>query len=114
MLALSGTFDMRTPTANAASVVSQFPQGHLLVVPGIGHSVLTTDPSALHVECGARMAERKGRAGPVPAHAALPRDVPRIPLSVAKAPIVPGDVGPARRTRCRSSRRQCRTRSPPR
>ena len=40
MLALSGGFDMRTPTVDAASVVAQFPQGHLLVVPGIGHGVL--------------------------------------------------------------------------
>jgi len=45
MLALSGGFDMRTPTAGAASVVAQFPQGHLVVVPGVGHSVVTADPS---------------------------------------------------------------------
>ena len=45
MLALSGGFDMRTPTAGAASVVAQFPQGHLVVVPGVGHSVTTADPS---------------------------------------------------------------------
>jgi pimeloyl-ACP methyl ester carboxylesterase len=45
VLAISGGLDFRTPTAWASSVVSQFPQGHLLVVPGVGHSVLTTDPS---------------------------------------------------------------------
>jgi pimeloyl-ACP methyl ester carboxylesterase len=45
LLALSGSYDMRTPTANAASVVGQFPQGHLLVVQGIGHSVATADLS---------------------------------------------------------------------
>src|SRR5262249_25618553 len=45
VLELSGSLDMRTPTANAVSVVSQFPQGHVLVVPGVGHSVLTVDPS---------------------------------------------------------------------
>jgi pimeloyl-ACP methyl ester carboxylesterase len=45
VLALSGGLDMRTPTANAAAVVQQFPQGHVLVVPGVGHSVLTTDVS---------------------------------------------------------------------
>jgi pimeloyl-ACP methyl ester carboxylesterase len=43
MLAVNGGFDLRTPTANAASVVSQFPRGHLLVVPGVGHSVLSAD-----------------------------------------------------------------------
>jgi pimeloyl-ACP methyl ester carboxylesterase len=44
-LVLSGGFDMRTPTEGAQSVVSQFPQGHLVVVPGVGHSVTTADPS---------------------------------------------------------------------
>jgi hypothetical protein len=36
---------MRTPTAGAQSVIAQFPQGKLVVVPGIGHSVVTADPS---------------------------------------------------------------------
>jgi pimeloyl-ACP methyl ester carboxylesterase len=45
VLALSGGFDMRTPTAGAQSVIAQFPQGKLLIVPGIGHSVTSTDPS---------------------------------------------------------------------
>jgi pimeloyl-ACP methyl ester carboxylesterase len=45
VLALSGGFDLRTPTAGAQSVIAQFPQGKLLVVPGVGHSVVTTDPS---------------------------------------------------------------------
>ena len=45
VLAVSGGIDVRTPTANAASVVQRFPQGHLLVVPGIGHSVLGVDLS---------------------------------------------------------------------
>lgn len=50
VLALSGGFDMRTPTAGAQSVIAQFPQGKLVVVPGIGHSVVTADPSG----CAAR------------------------------------------------------------
>jgi pimeloyl-ACP methyl ester carboxylesterase len=45
MLAVSGAFDMRTPTEGAKSVVSRFPQGRLLVVPGVGHSTVTADPS---------------------------------------------------------------------
>jgi pimeloyl-ACP methyl ester carboxylesterase len=45
VLALSGGFDMRTPTASAQSVISQFPQGQLLVEPGVGHSVVTADTS---------------------------------------------------------------------
>jgi hypothetical protein len=45
MLAVSGGFDMRTPTSGAQSVVARFPQGHLLVVPGVGHSTVSADPS---------------------------------------------------------------------
>ena len=45
MLAVSGGFDMRTPTASAASVAARFPQGLVLHVPGVGHSVVTADPS---------------------------------------------------------------------
>jgi pimeloyl-ACP methyl ester carboxylesterase len=45
VLAFSGGFDLRTPTADAAAVVARFPQGHLVVVPGVGHSVLTMDTS---------------------------------------------------------------------
>jgi hypothetical protein len=45
VLAISGGYDMRTPTENANSVLSHFPQGRLLVVPGIGHSAVTADPS---------------------------------------------------------------------
>jgi pimeloyl-ACP methyl ester carboxylesterase len=44
VLALSGGFDMRTPTADAQSVIAQFPQGKLIVVPGVGHSVVSADP----------------------------------------------------------------------
>lgn len=85
VLALSGTFDMRTPTANAASVVAQFPQGHLLVVPGVGHSVLTTDPStctanAVHAWLnGLAVPDRCPRTRPYLAN------VPRLPISLAKA-----------------------------
>jgi pimeloyl-ACP methyl ester carboxylesterase len=43
VFAVNGGFDVRTPTSNAFTVISQFPQGRLLVVPGVGHSVLTTD-----------------------------------------------------------------------
>jgi pimeloyl-ACP methyl ester carboxylesterase len=50
VLALSGGLDLRTPTANARAVLSQFPQGQLLVVPGVGHSVLGADLS----NCAAR------------------------------------------------------------
>jgi pimeloyl-ACP methyl ester carboxylesterase len=45
VLAISGGLDLRTPTAGAASVIARFPHGHLLLVPGVGHSVLTADAS---------------------------------------------------------------------
>jgi pimeloyl-ACP methyl ester carboxylesterase len=45
VLALSGGLDLRTPTGNARAVVAQFPQGQLVVVPGVGHSVLGADLS---------------------------------------------------------------------
>jgi pimeloyl-ACP methyl ester carboxylesterase len=43
-LILSGESDLRTPTANARQVAAQIPDAQLLVVPGAGHSVLTTEP----------------------------------------------------------------------
>jgi pimeloyl-ACP methyl ester carboxylesterase len=43
VLALNGGFDLRTPVANAVAVISAFPQGQLITVPGVGHSVSTAD-----------------------------------------------------------------------
>jgi pimeloyl-ACP methyl ester carboxylesterase len=63
VLVVSGGFDMRTPTADAVSVVARFPQGHLLVVPGIGHSVVTADPSG----CAANAVRAWFQTGVVPA-----------------------------------------------
>jgi hypothetical protein len=43
VLVLAGERDLRTPASNAASVAARFPQGRLLTVPGVGHSVLGAD-----------------------------------------------------------------------
>jgi pimeloyl-ACP methyl ester carboxylesterase len=43
VLVLSGERDLRTPASNAAAIAARFPQGHLLTVPGVGHSVLGAD-----------------------------------------------------------------------
>src|SRR5207302_838302 len=98
VLALSGSLDMRTPTANAASVVAQFPQGRLLVVPGVGHSVLTVDPSG----CARNAVKTWLNGGTPPTRCAPARPyvsaVPRIPASVAKAPLVRGVPGLRGRT----------------
>ena len=45
VLALSGGLDFRTPTASAREIVAKFPQSQLVVVPGVGHSVVTADLS---------------------------------------------------------------------
>ena len=44
-LILSGADDLRTPTANAREVAAQIPGSQLLVVPEVGHSVLSSDLS---------------------------------------------------------------------
>jgi pimeloyl-ACP methyl ester carboxylesterase len=45
VIAINGGFDMRTPVQNAYDVINQFPQGKLLVVNGVGHSVIGSDVS---------------------------------------------------------------------
>jgi pimeloyl-ACP methyl ester carboxylesterase len=42
-LILSGADDVRTPTENARAIAAQIPDAHVVVVPGVGHSVLGTD-----------------------------------------------------------------------
>jgi len=43
VLVLAGERDLRTPASNAAAIAARFPQGRLVTVPGVGHSVLGTD-----------------------------------------------------------------------
>jgi pimeloyl-ACP methyl ester carboxylesterase len=50
VLIVSGGLDLRTPTAGAAAVLQHFPQGRLLVVPGVGHDPVDADLSL----CAAR------------------------------------------------------------
>jgi hypothetical protein len=99
MLAISGGFDLRTPTANAVSVVARFPQGRLLVVPGVGHSTLTADFSGCAVSAvhtwmtgGVPVSEcprSQPLVVPVPALPVLParprRISPAATLAIAKA-----------------------------
>jgi hypothetical protein len=88
VLALSGDHDMRTPTHDAAAVVARFPQGHLLVVPGSGHSVLGNDysgcaESAVHAWLAGRPVRKRCTAEPpmLAPLAAFPEsgDVPEAP-----------------------------------
>jgi pimeloyl-ACP methyl ester carboxylesterase len=71
MLAINGGYDLRTPVANAAAIVSQFPQGHLVVVPGIGHSVVSP-----LVPCAANTVRIWIRGAALPPSAACPRQPP--------------------------------------
>lgn len=43
VLVFAGERDLRTPVTNAAAIAARFPQGRLVTVPGVGHSVLGTD-----------------------------------------------------------------------
>ncbi len=88
MLAVSGGFDMRTPTKGAASTVSLFPQGHLLTVPGVGHSTVTADPSG----CAANAVHSWMTGTAVPS--ACPKTSPLV-LPVASFP-APGKAHPKR------------------
>jgi hypothetical protein len=81
---VSGGLDLRTPTAGAASVVARFPQGRLLVVPGVGHSTVTADYSG----CAAK-AVHTWMTGGVP-----PSECPRTQALIAPVPALP--VLPAR------------------
>jgi pimeloyl-ACP methyl ester carboxylesterase len=88
VLAISGGFDMRTPTEGAASIVSRFPQGQLLVVPGVGHSVTTADPSG----CAPRAVHSWMLGDAIPA--GCPRSLPLLP-PVPALP-APGPLKPKR------------------
>ncbi len=43
VLVFEGERDLRTPVSNGAAIAARFPQGHLVTVPGVGHSVLGAD-----------------------------------------------------------------------
>ncbi len=88
VLAVSGGFDMRTPTAGAISVVSRFPQGHLLVVPGVGHSTVTADPSG----CAALAVRNWFLNGAVPGPCT--RSKPIVPPVPALPPLGPVKLKP--------------------
>jgi hypothetical protein len=79
MMAISGGLDLRTPTVGAQAIVSQFPQGHLVVVPSVGHDPVDADFSA----CAANAVHTWITSGTAPpsctAQPALVAPVPAIP-----------------------------------
>lgn len=76
VLAVNGGYDLRTPVSNARTVIAGFPHGQLLVVPSVGHSTVTADPSIC--------ALRAVRAW---------IDGNRVPASCARAPFIVPPVG---------------------
>jgi pimeloyl-ACP methyl ester carboxylesterase len=82
VLVVAGDRDLRTPAAHAADIASRFPQGHLLIAPGVGHSVLGADLSG----CVAK-AVKTWLAGGVP-----PARCTRSPLLVQQVPSLPASV----------------------
>jgi len=79
MLALTGGYDMRTPSAGAVQVAALFPQGHVVVVPGVGHDAFDSDLSGC-----AQLAVRNWMLG-----AAVPASCPRPGALVKIAPAFP-------------------------
>jgi pimeloyl-ACP methyl ester carboxylesterase len=69
VLLVNGGYDLRTPVVNAVAIARQFPQSHLIVVPGVGHSVLTADFSF----CAARAVRQWILGAALPASAECPR-----------------------------------------
>jgi pimeloyl-ACP methyl ester carboxylesterase len=69
VLVVNGGYDLRTPVANAVAVARQFPQSRLIVVPGVGHSVVTADFSF----CAARAIREWIQGAALPASAECPR-----------------------------------------
>jgi pimeloyl-ACP methyl ester carboxylesterase len=86
MLAVSGGLDLRTPVESAAQVAAQFPQGHLLVAPGTGHSVLGTDLSGCTQRAVAVWIQTTVLPASCPRARSLLSVVPAVPKSLASLP----------------------------
>jgi pimeloyl-ACP methyl ester carboxylesterase len=98
-LILSGADDLRTPTANAREVAAAIPGSKLLVVPNVGHSVLSGDAThcstnALQALFLARPIKPCALAPPPP----LVRPVPLAPARLADVSPAPGNRGKPGRT----------------
>lgn len=90
VLALNGGFDMRTPPPGAQNMVARFRQGRLIVVPGVGHSVLGADSSF----CAARATRAWMLGESFSDQCARPADFVR-PIPVYPAPLGKRIAAPA-------------------
>ncbi len=89
VLILAGREDLRTPLEDARRTAAQYPNARVLAVPGVGHSVLGSDPSNCSIDAMANFLA--GR--PVANCERVPR------RSIVRAPFLPEsieDLRPAR------------------
>jgi pimeloyl-ACP methyl ester carboxylesterase len=89
VLILSGRDDLRTPLENARRTAAQYPNAKVLAVPGVGHSVLTSDTSGCAV--GATVAFLGGGAVEQ-----CPAKTKR--TAIPAAPYIPDSIGELRST----------------
>src|SRR5436309_439953 len=83
VLVFEGERDLRTPLSNGAALAARFPQGHLVTVPGVGHSALGTDLTSC-----TQNAVATWLSGGVP-----PSRCPRSPLLVSPIGAFPASLG---------------------
>jgi len=82
-LLIEGADDLRTPVESARTLAAQLPRSHLIVVPGLGHGVLSVDPTF----CAGRAVLRFLEGGELPARCrgvAPPRPPGPPPTSLAE------------------------------
>jgi pimeloyl-ACP methyl ester carboxylesterase len=98
-LILSGTADLRTPTANAQAVAAMIPDAQLLVVPYAGHSVLNDEPTPCAEEAlQAQFAGKSMKPCPAFAPPAILHPPPLPPRRLADVPAAKGYRGTVGRT----------------
>jgi pimeloyl-ACP methyl ester carboxylesterase len=98
-LILSGADDLRTPTGDARELAAAIPGSHLLLVPGVGHSVLSADQSGCAARAMQALFAGKPIAGcPEARLPALLRPTPVPPARLADVPPAQGNHGRPGRT----------------
>jgi hypothetical protein len=93
VLVISGRSDLRTPLESARRTASQYPDAKLLAVPGVGHSVLSSDPT------GCALAGMVAFLGGAEIEQCSRRDVETPVLQEQTAPYAPATIGGLRPTR---------------
>jgi len=86
-LIINGADDLRTPVESARAVAALLPRSRLLVLPGVGHSALSVDPTGCAARAYTRFLNGGGR---LPRHC---RGVPRVTPG-QKPPRRLGEVSP--------------------